>query len=140
MWMTAWAIASRYLIRWVILRGTSGSRPDMKKRPIRKARPGGSRSLLIRDKSICTLRMALPSRFIFSTMKPAMKSQNSDDPVTQAGEFTHAHTMTTDSKGYIYIAETDIGRRIQRFKPVNVISAKSTAELLVNRTGICKHL
>lgn len=39
-------------------------------------------------------------------------------PGHQAGEFTHAHTMAVDSKGYIYIAETDIGRRIQRFKPV----------------------
>ena len=36
----------------------------------------------------------------------------------QAGSFIHAHTMAVDSKGNIYVAETDWGRRIQRFKPV----------------------
>jgi hypothetical protein len=37
----------------------------------------------------------------------------------QIGEFTHAHTMAVDSKGNLYIAETDWGRRVQRFKLVN---------------------
>jgi DNA-binding beta-propeller fold protein YncE len=36
----------------------------------------------------------------------------------QIGSFIHAHTMAIDSKGNLYIAETDWGRRIQRFKPV----------------------
>jgi sugar lactone lactonase YvrE len=36
----------------------------------------------------------------------------------QIGSFIHAHTMAVDSKGNIYVAETDWGRRIQRFKPV----------------------
>jgi len=36
----------------------------------------------------------------------------------QIGNFIHAHTMAVDSKGNIYVAETDYGRRIQRFKPV----------------------
>jgi hypothetical protein len=39
-------------------------------------------------------------------------------PGHQLGEFTHVHTLDLDSKGNIYIAETDIGRRIDRFKLV----------------------
>jgi DNA-binding beta-propeller fold protein YncE len=38
-------------------------------------------------------------------------------PGHQLGQFTHGHTMAVDSKGNIYIAETNEGRRIQRFKP-----------------------
>jgi hypothetical protein len=37
----------------------------------------------------------------------------------QLGEFTHAHTLAVDSKGNVYVAETDWGRRVQRSKPVN---------------------
>jgi DNA-binding beta-propeller fold protein YncE len=33
----------------------------------------------------------------------------------QLGEFTHAHTLAVDSKGNIYVAETDWGRRVQKF-------------------------
>ena len=40
-------------------------------------------------------------------------------PGHQAGNFTHGHTIAMDSKGNLYIAETDIGRRVQKFKPVN---------------------
>jgi DNA-binding beta-propeller fold protein YncE len=40
-------------------------------------------------------------------------------PGHQIGNFTHGHTMAVDSKGNIYIAETDIGRRVQRFKLVS---------------------
>ncbi len=40
-------------------------------------------------------------------------------PGHQIGNFTHGHTMAVDSKGDIYIAETDIGRRVQRFKRVS---------------------
>jgi DNA-binding beta-propeller fold protein YncE len=39
-------------------------------------------------------------------------------PGHQAGAFTHAHTLAVDSKGDVYVAETDWGRRVQRFKPV----------------------
>jgi hypothetical protein len=39
-------------------------------------------------------------------------------PGHQLGEFTHAHTLAVDSQGNVYIAETDWGRRVQRFKPV----------------------
>ena len=39
-------------------------------------------------------------------------------PGHQVGNFTHGHTMAVDSKGNIYIAETDIGRRVQRFNLV----------------------
>ena len=39
-------------------------------------------------------------------------------PGHQLGEFTHAHTLAVDSKGNIYVAETDWGRRVQRFRPV----------------------
>jgi len=40
-------------------------------------------------------------------------------PGHQLGEFDHGHTMAVDSKGNIYVAETDWGERIQKFKPVN---------------------
>ncbi|MEI6667519.1 MAG: hypothetical protein WCP29_05120 [Acidobacteriota bacterium] len=39
-------------------------------------------------------------------------------PGHQAGSFTHGHTLAIDSTGYIYIAETNWGRRVQRFRPV----------------------
>jgi len=39
-------------------------------------------------------------------------------PGHQVGNFIHGHTMTLDSKGNIYVAETDWGRRVQRFKPI----------------------
>ena len=39
-------------------------------------------------------------------------------PGHQIGNFTHGHTMAVDSKGNIYIAETNYGRRVQRFRPV----------------------
>jgi DNA-binding beta-propeller fold protein YncE len=39
-------------------------------------------------------------------------------PGHQVGNFIHGHTMTLDSKGNLYVAETDWGRRVQRFKPV----------------------
>lgn len=39
-------------------------------------------------------------------------------PGHQLGQFTHGHTLAVDSRGNIYVAETNEGRRIQRFKPV----------------------
>ena len=39
-------------------------------------------------------------------------------PGHQLGNFTHGHTLAVDSKGNIYVAETDWGRRIQKFGPV----------------------
>ena len=39
-------------------------------------------------------------------------------PGHQIGEFTHGHTLAVDSKGNVYVAETDWGRRIQKFEPV----------------------
>jgi hypothetical protein len=39
-------------------------------------------------------------------------------PGHQLGEFTHAHTLAVDSEGNVYVAETDWGRRVQRFKLV----------------------
>ena len=39
-------------------------------------------------------------------------------PGHQLGNFTHGHTIAVDSKGSIYVAETDWGRRIQKFKIV----------------------
>jgi DNA-binding beta-propeller fold protein YncE len=39
-------------------------------------------------------------------------------PGHQLGQFTHGHTMAVDSKGNIYVAETNEGRRIQKFKPL----------------------
>lgn len=40
-------------------------------------------------------------------------------PGHQAGNFTHGHTVSVDSQGNVYVAETSTGRRIQRFKLVN---------------------
>jgi hypothetical protein len=39
-------------------------------------------------------------------------------PGHQLGSFTHGHTLTTDSNGNMYVAETDTGRRIQKFRIV----------------------
>jgi DNA-binding beta-propeller fold protein YncE len=39
-------------------------------------------------------------------------------PGHQAGNFTHGHTLAVDSKGNVYVAETDWGRRVQKFKVV----------------------
>jgi DNA-binding beta-propeller fold protein YncE len=39
-------------------------------------------------------------------------------PGHQIGEFTHGHTLAVDSKGNIFVAETDWGRRVQKFEPV----------------------
>ena len=39
-------------------------------------------------------------------------------PGHQLGQFTHGHTLAVDTKGNIYVAETNEGRRIQKFKPV----------------------
>jgi DNA-binding beta-propeller fold protein YncE len=36
-------------------------------------------------------------------------------PGHQVGEFDHAHTLAVDSKGNLYIAETDWGERVQKF-------------------------
>ena len=37
-------------------------------------------------------------------------------PGHQAGNFTHGHTIAVDQKGSIYVAETNWGRRVQKFK------------------------
>ncbi|HKA46130.1 MAG TPA: hypothetical protein VKF40_29330 [Burkholderiales bacterium] len=38
-------------------------------------------------------------------------------PGHQLGNFTHGHTLAVDSRGNVYVAETDWGRRVQKFKP-----------------------
>jgi DNA-binding beta-propeller fold protein YncE len=40
-------------------------------------------------------------------------------PGHQIGNFTHGHTVSVDSQGNLYVAETNYGRRVQRFKLVN---------------------
>ena len=40
-------------------------------------------------------------------------------PGHQIGNFTHGHTIATDSAGNLYVAETNYGRRVQRFKLVS---------------------
>jgi len=39
-------------------------------------------------------------------------------PGHQIGEFDHAHTLAVDSKGNIFVAETDWGERVQKFTPL----------------------
>jgi hypothetical protein len=41
-----------------------------------------------------------------------------DRPGHQIGAFTHGHTLAVDSKGNVYVTETDWGRRIQKFTPL----------------------
>lgn len=40
-------------------------------------------------------------------------------PGHMPGNFTHGHTIATDSQGNIYVAETNIGRRVQKFRLVS---------------------
>lgn len=40
-------------------------------------------------------------------------------PGHQLANFTHGHALAVDSKGNIYVAETDTGRRIQKFRLVD---------------------
>lgn len=40
-------------------------------------------------------------------------------PGHQAGNFTHGHTLAVDSEGSVYVAETNTGRRVQKFKRGN---------------------
>jgi DNA-binding beta-propeller fold protein YncE len=40
-------------------------------------------------------------------------------PGHQAGAFTHCHTLAVDSKGNIFVAETDWGRRVQKFRMIS---------------------
>ena len=40
-------------------------------------------------------------------------------PGHQIGNCTHGHTIATDSAGNIYVAETNWGRRVQRFNAVS---------------------
>jgi len=39
-------------------------------------------------------------------------------PGHMPGDFTHGHTIATDSAGNLYVAETNFGRRVQRFNLV----------------------
>jgi len=39
-------------------------------------------------------------------------------PGHMPGDFTHGHTLATDSAGNLYVAETNFGRRVQRFNLV----------------------
>ena len=40
-------------------------------------------------------------------------------PGHMPGDFTHGHTIATDSAGNLYVAETNYGRRVQRFNLVS---------------------
>jgi len=39
-------------------------------------------------------------------------------PGHQLGSFTHGHSLAVDSRGDIYVAETNWGRRVHKFRPV----------------------
>ena len=62
--------------------------------------------------------MAAPNRCTFSTTPAAKILSSFGRPGHQAGNFTHGHTIAVDSKGSVYVAETDWGRRIQKFRIV----------------------
>jgi hypothetical protein len=40
-------------------------------------------------------------------------------PGHQLGNFTHGHRLALDSKGNLYVAETNYGRRVNRFVPAS---------------------
>ena len=40
-------------------------------------------------------------------------------PGHMPGDFPHGHTVATDSRGNLYVGETDYGRRVQRFNLVS---------------------
>jgi hypothetical protein len=40
-------------------------------------------------------------------------------PGHQIGQFIHGHAIAFDSKGNLYVAETDWGRRVQKFAVVS---------------------
>jgi len=40
-------------------------------------------------------------------------------PGHQLGNFTHGHSLAVDSRGTLYVADTNWGRRIQKFQPVS---------------------
>ena len=54
-------------------------------------------------------------------------------PGHQIGNFTHGHTIAVDSKGNIYVAETDWGRRVQKFKIVSRTVRTPCVPLRVSR-------
>jgi DNA-binding beta-propeller fold protein YncE len=39
-------------------------------------------------------------------------------PGHQLGNFTHGHSLAVDSSGSLYVAETNYGRRVHRFRPL----------------------
>jgi peptidylamidoglycolate lyase len=49
-------------------------------------------------------------------------------PGHMLGNFTHGHTVAVDSGGSLYIAETDTGRRIQKFSPVKGVNEAKDAK------------
>jgi DNA-binding beta-propeller fold protein YncE len=50
-------------------------------------------------------------------------------PGHQLGEFDHAHTLAVDSKGNLFIAETDWGERVQKFRPVVGKSSQDSIQM-----------
>lgn len=46
----------------------------------------------------------------------------------QVGEFDHAHTLAVDSKGNVFVAETDWGERVQKFRPIVDKSAPASTK------------
>jgi DNA-binding beta-propeller fold protein YncE len=49
-------------------------------------------------------------------------------PGHQVGEFDHAHTLAVDSKGNIFVAETDWGERVQKFTPTTATSGQHSEQ------------
>ena len=45
-------------------------------------------------------------------------------PCHQIGNFTHGHAIAVDSKENLYVGETDWGRRVQKFKLVEMPERK----------------
>ncbi|HET6492027.1 MAG TPA: hypothetical protein VFG44_03550 [Burkholderiales bacterium] len=40
-------------------------------------------------------------------------------PGHQLGNFTRGHSLAVDARGNLYVADTNWGRRIQKFKPAH---------------------
>ena len=62
--------------------------------------------------------MAATSRCTFWITRAGEILASFGRPGHQIGNFIHGHTIAFDSKGNLYVAETDWGRRIQKFAVV----------------------
>jgi hypothetical protein len=73
---------------------------------------------------IGVVSIPVPQRFVRITLVKILDHASGEilssfgRPGYQIGAFTHGDALAVDSKGNVYVAETDWGRRVQKFKQV----------------------